>query len=190
MGKATSIEEMATSSAIGMPASLMQLPVVDIVEVGTGGGSHYTGATRLAVLPRVGPTTRALTQGPAAYGKGAFNPVITDANLVLGEVKRREVSEWGTNGCLLPRAIAKRLRSPQHKRRGIRLWDYQKIADAAMSLAVRAVSVDKGIDPHDTVMIALGGAGPLHAVAIAREIFILQGSLLPNYQVRFRRLAC
>ena len=65
-----------------------------------------------------------------------------------------------------------------------------QIADAAMSLAVRAVSVNKGVDPRDTAMIAFGGAGPLHAVAIAREIFIPQRGHSRRCRAPSRRSAC
>jgi N-methylhydantoinase A len=155
--------------ASGQP---MQLPVVDIVEIGAGGGSiawcDPTGGIH------VGPRSAGADPGPAAYGKGATDPVVTDANLVLGRIN----AERFLNGTMKldvkasERAIARTLCGPT--RLGVReaALGIVQIADAAMSLAVRAVSVKKGVDPRDTAMIAFGGAGPLHAVAIAREIFI------------------
>lgn len=150
----------------------MQLPVVDIVEVGTGGGS-IAWCDKAGGL-HVGPQSAGADPGPAAYGKGSLDPVITDANLVLGRLN----GDRFLNGAMKldvsasRRAIEDKVARPL----GISIEEAAlgivRIADSAMSLAVRAVSVDKGIDPRDTAMIAFGGAGALHAVAIAREIFI------------------
>jgi N-methylhydantoinase A len=155
--------------ASGQP---MQLPVVDIVEIGAGGGSiawvDGTGGLH------VGPKSAGADPGPACYRKGSDEPVVTDANLVLGRVN----AERFLNGAMkLDRAAAERaIESKVAGRLRLGITEAAlgivQIADAAMSLAVRAVSVKKGVDPRDTAMIAFGGAGPLHAVAIAREIFI------------------
>jgi N-methylhydantoinase A len=155
--------------ASGQP---MQIPVVDIVEIGAGGGSiawcDPTGGIH------VGPKSAGADPGPAAYGKGSTDPVVTDANLVLGRIN----AERFLNGAMkldvkaAERAIEAKVAGPT--RLGVKeaALGIVQIADAAMSLAVRAVSVKKGVDPRETAMIAFGGAGPLHAVAIAREIFI------------------
>jgi N-methylhydantoinase A len=155
--------------ASGQP---MQIPVVDIVEIGAGGGSiawcDPTGGIH------VGPTSAGADPGPAAYGKGSTEPVVTDANLVLGRIN----AERFLNGAMKldvkasERAIEQKLCGPTRLRVKEAALGIVQIADAAMSLAVRAVSVKKGVDPRETAMIAFGGAGPLHAVAIAREIFI------------------
>jgi N-methylhydantoinase A len=159
---------------IGDPASgePMQLPVVDIVEVGAGGGS-------IAWLDagggiHVGPQSAGAAPGPACYGHGGADPVVTDANLVLGRINPRRFLngamplDVGAAECAIKEKIADPLGlSVERAALGI-----VKIADAAMSLAVRAVSVTRGVDPRDTAMIAFGGGGPLHAAAIAREIFI------------------
>jgi N-methylhydantoinase A len=155
--------------ASGQP---MQLPVVDIVEVGAGGGS-------IAWLDEdkgihVGPQSAGADPGPACYGKGSRDPVVTDANLVLGRINPRRF--LGGNMTLdvaaAERAVQEKIAGPL----GLSLRDAAlgiiRIADSAMSLAVRAVSVNKGVDPRDTAMIAFGGGGPLHASAIAREIFV------------------
>ena len=151
----------------------MQLPVVDIVEVGAGGGSiawvDATGGLH------VGPRSAGADPGPACYGKGSPDPVVTDADLVLGRINPKRF----LNGNMpLERHRGKRRVSRRGSARGSGCTVAEAalgvvtIADAAMSLAVRAVSVNKGVDPRDTAMIAFGGAGPLHAVAIAREIFV------------------
>ena len=168
---APAIEEgyVIGGEASGQP---MQLPVVDIVEVGAGGGSiawcDATGGIH------VGPESAGADPGPASYGKGSPDPVVTDADLILGRIN----AERFLNGKMqLDRAAAERAAHAKIAS-ALRLsvpeaaLGIVQIADAAMSLAVRAVSVNKGVDPRQTAMIAFGGAGPLHAVAIAREIFI------------------
>jgi N-methylhydantoinase A len=159
---------------IGNPASgqPMQLPVVDIVEVGAGGGSiawvDQTGGIH------VGPKSAGADPGPACYGKGAADPVVTDADLVLGRINP---DRFLNGGMKLDIAAAKKALCDKVGRPlGLSIEEaalgIATIADSAMSLAVRAVSVNKGVDPRDTTMIAFGGAGPLHAVNVARQIFI------------------
>jgi len=150
----------------------MQLPVVDIVEVGTGGGSiawcDQSGGLH------VGPISAGADPGPACYGRGSEDPVITDADLVLGRLN----GERFLNGKMrLDRALSEEaIYQKVASKLGLGVLEAAlgivRIADSAMSLAVRAVSLNRGIDPRDTTMIAFGGAGPLHAVAIAREISI------------------
>ncbi len=159
---------------IGPPASgqPMQLPVVDIVEVGAGGGSiawvDQTGRLH------VGPKSAGADPGPACYGKGSHDPAVTDADLVLGRIN----PERFLNGSMkldvgaAREAARKKVGEPLGLSIEEAALGIATIADSAMSLAVRAVSVNKGVDPRDTVLIAFGGAGPLHAVNIARQIFI------------------
>jgi len=168
---APAIEEgyIIGGEASGQP---MQLPVVDIVEVGAGGGS-IAWCDAIGGI-HVGPQSAGADPGPAAYGKGSTDPVVTDADLILDRIN----AERFLNGAMrldvataeraMEAKIAGRLRlSVSEAALGV-----VQIADAAMSLAVRAVSINKGVDPRQSAIIAFGGAGPLHAVAIAREIFI------------------
>jgi N-methylhydantoinase A len=149
----------------------MQLPVVDIVEVGAGGGS-------LAWCDEggglhVGPVSAGAEPGPACYGRGGAAPAVTDADLVLG---RLNAQRFLGGNMRLDRALAEAAVGKVGNRLGLGAVDaalgIATIADNAMALAVRAVSVNRGIDPRDTALIAFGGAGPLHALAIAREISI------------------
>jgi N-methylhydantoinase A len=156
-------------AASGQP---MQLPVVDIVEVGAGGGS-------IAWLDadggiHVGPQSAGADPGPACYGKGNPDPVVTDANLVLGRInpKRFLNGNMTLDAAASSRAIKEKIADPLGLSVADAALGIVRIADSAMSLAVRAVSVNKGVDPRDTAMIAFGGGGPLHACAIAREIFV------------------
>jgi N-methylhydantoinase A len=168
---APAIEEgyVIGGAASGQP---MQLPVVDIVEVGAGGGSiawcDATGGLH------VGPHSAGADPGPASYGKGSSEPVVTDADLLLGRIN----AERFLNGAMrldcdaAERALAAKVATPLRLSVPEAALGIVQIADAAMSLAVRAVSINKGVDPRQSAIIAFGGAGPLHAVAIAREIFI------------------
>jgi N-methylhydantoinase A len=159
---------------IGTPASgqPMQLPVVDIVEVGAGGGS-IAWVDRTGGL-HVGPTSAGADPGPACYGKGSRDPVVTDADLVLGRINPDRFLGGGMklDVAAAREAVREKVGGPLGLSIEGAALGVATIADSAMSLAVRAVSVNKGVDPRGTTMIAFGGAGPLHAVNIARQIFI------------------
>jgi N-methylhydantoinase A len=165
------IEEgyMIGGTASGQP---MQLPVVDIVEVGAGGGSIAWVDPNGGI--HVGPQSAGADPGPACYGKGNPNPVVTDANLVLGRInpKRFLDGSMRLDVTAAERAIQQKIAEPLRLSVRDAALGIVRIADSAMSLAVRAVSVNKGVDPRDTAIVAFGGGGPLHAAAIAREIFV------------------
>jgi N-methylhydantoinase A len=182
MGGTTAKTSLITNGApiieegyvIGDPASgqPMQLPVVDIVEVGAGGGSIAWVDPDGGI--HVGPQSAGADPGPACYGKGNLRPVVTDANLVLGRINPGRF----LNGAMpldvvaAERAIKQTIADPLKLSVRDAALGIVRIADAAMSLAVRAVSVNKGVDPRDTALIVFGGGGPLHASSIAREIFV------------------
>jgi N-methylhydantoinase A len=151
----------------------MQLPVVDIVEVGAGGGS-IAWCDQLGGL-HVGPASAGADPGPACYGRGGEQPTVTDADLVLG---RLNDTRFLGGHMQLDRTRAEATLAALGRNIGLdataTAHGIATIVDNAMSLAVRAVSVKRGIDPRETTLIAFGGAGPLHAVAIAREISIPQ----------------
>jgi N-methylhydantoinase A len=155
--------------ATGQP---MQLPVVAIVEVGAGGGS-VAWRDKAGGL-HVGPHSAGAVPGPVCYGRGGVEPTVTDANLVLGRLNAGRFLDGGMALDLdgAKQAIASHVGdsiglSTQEAAMGV-----VRIADSAMALAVRAVSVRKGVDPRDTAMIAFGGAGPVHAAALCKEIYI------------------
>jgi N-methylhydantoinase A len=146
-------------------------PAVDLVEIGTGGGSiaWIDGGGRL----RVGPRSAGADPGPACYGKQSEIATITDANLVLGRLNPDYF--LGGEMRLDAEASHKAIRrlaaqiglDPVQTAAGI-----IQIADTAMSHALRVVSVQRGYDPADFKLVAFGGAGPLHAVALAAEVGI------------------
>jgi N-methylhydantoinase A len=166
--------------ASGQP---MMLPVVDTVEVGSGGGS-IAKVDRGGSL-KVGPVSAGADPGPACYGKGGTEPTVTDANLVLG---RLDPAEFLGGEMPLHREAAR-----QAVRRVAEPLDLPvveaalaivKIAVMNMSLAVRQVSIERGYDPRDFAMVAFGGAGPLHAIEVARSLHI-PIVIIPNFPGQF-----
>lgn len=150
----------------------MMLPVVDIVEVGTGGGSiaWLDAAGGL----KVGPLSAGSDPGPVCYGNGGEDVTVTDANLLLGRLDPDNFlgGEMKLDLADSRRAMKTHIADPLGLTEQEAALGVLKIADAKMSLAVREVSVAKGYDPRDFALVASGGAGPLHAVAIARELSI------------------
>jgi N-methylhydantoinase A len=166
--------------ATGQP---MMLPVVDTVEVGSGGGSiaYIDGSGSL----KVGPRSAGAEPGPACYGKGGTQPTVTDANLILGRLDpdqflggEMKLDVEAARAAI--RSIAEPLKLTETKA----ALAIVNIAVLKMSLAVRQVSVERGYDPRDFVMIAFGGAGPLHAVEVARSLHIPK-VIVPNYPGQF-----
>ncbi len=155
--------------ASGLP---VMYPVIDIVEVGAGGGS-IAWIDEIGAL-KVGPRSAGGHPGPVCYGLGGEAPTVTDANLILGRLgsDRFLGGEMRLDTNAARAAIQKNIAgplgvSPEEAALGI-----IKIAVAEMSLAVQSVSIGRGHDPRDFAMVAFGGAGPLHAAEIARELNI------------------
>jgi N-methylhydantoinase A len=153
----------------GLP---MMLPVVDIVEVGNGGGSiaWIDAAGGL----KVGPRSAGAAPGPACYGKGGEEPTVTDANLIAGRI---DPEYFLGSGIRLQRdraavAISEKIAKPLGLSLEEAALGILTIANFNMSLSVRAVSVEKGYDPRDCVLVPSGGGGALHAMAIARELSV------------------
>jgi N-methylhydantoinase A len=157
------------SIAYGLP---IHLPMVDVRTVGAGGGS-IAGLDRAGML-RVGPESAGSQPGPICYGRGGTRPTITDANIVLGRLdpERLLAVRDPVPVARIRDAFARDIGDPlglsveQAAEAAIRL------ANVHMTGAIRMVSLSKGHDPRDFVLFAFGGAGPLHAVALAREIGI------------------
>jgi len=150
----------------------VRTPVIDLVEVGAGGGSEAWIDAGGAL--RVGPRSAGARPGPACYGLGGATPTITDANLVLGRINPSFFlgGEMALDTDAARRAIAERVATalaldPLAAASGV-----VEIANAHMIGAMRLVSVQRGYDPRDFVPVAFGGAGPLHANALARELGI------------------
>jgi N-methylhydantoinase A len=147
-------------------------PVVDIVEVGAGGGS-IAWIDEVGAL-KVGPRSAGGHPGPVCYGQGGEEPTVTDANVVLGRLvaDRFLGGEMPLDVAAAREAIRKRIADPLGLTVEEAALGIVRIAIAEMSLAVRSVSVGRGYDPRDFAMVAFGGAGPLHTAEIARELHI------------------
>jgi len=150
----------------------VRTPVIDLVEVGAGGGSEAWIDAGGAL--RVGPRSAGARPGPACYGLGGATPTITDANLVLGRLDPAFFlgGEMTLDADAARRAIALRVAAPLGLDPLAAASGIVEIANAHMIGAMRLVSVQRGYDPRDFVLVAFGGAGPLHANALARELGI------------------
>jgi N-methylhydantoinase A len=166
-------EALTTGTALigGYDQALpVQIAMMDIFEVGTGGGS--IARIEDAGL-RVGPQSAGAAPGPACYGLGGSEPTVTDANLVLGRLApdRFLGGEMQLDLASAKRAIG-RLAKALHLDETATADGILRIATTAMSYAVKGVTTERGLDAGQFTLVAYGGAGPLHAVAVAREIGI------------------
>jgi N-methylhydantoinase A/oxoprolinase/acetone carboxylase beta subunit len=142
--------------------------MVDIHTVGAGGGS--IGWIDAGGALRVGPRSAGADPGPACYGRGGTEPTVTDANLVLGHLDKDAPL---AGGVALDVEAAERaletlgMADVEEAARGI-----VRVANAEMVRALRVMTVERGVDPRDFALLAFGGAGGLHAAAIADELGI------------------
>ncbi len=166
-------EALTTGAALvgGYERALpVQIPMIDIFEVGTGGGSiayiDEGGALH------VGPVSAGAEPGPACYGRGGQEPTVTDANVVLGRLDpdRFLGGEMALDVPAAKAVIAEKVGKPLGLDTVQAAAGILRIASTTMSYAVKGVTTERGLDAAAFPMIAYGGAGPLHAVAIAREI--------------------
>ena len=158
----------------------VRTPVIDLVEVGAGGGSEAWIDAGGAL--RVGPRSAGARPGPACYGRGGATPTITDANLALGRLNPAFFlgGEMTLDAAAAHRAIADRVAAPLRLDPLAAAAGIVEIANAHMIGAMRLVSVQRGYDPRQFVLVAFGGAGPLHANALARELGIPTVLVPPN----------
>lgn len=150
------IPEPAPSRVIaGYP---IRLPALDVHTIGAGGGSIARVDPGGALV--VGPESAGADPGPAAYGHGGTRPTVTDADLVAGRIPHAH--PFPGLGHLDVGAARRALDDA-----GVTAEGVITVVDAAMEEAVRAVTVARGVDPRDLALVAFGGAGPLHACAVA-----------------------
>jgi N-methylhydantoinase A len=155
--------------AEGLP---VRVPVLDITEIGTGGGS-------LAWLDEanglhVGPRSAGADPGPACYGAGGSRPTVTDAHVVLGHLSPTRFLDgrMALDVDAAHRAIREHVAEPLGLDVATAAQGILAIANAAMANAVRAVTTERGLDPRDFTLVAAGGAGPMHVVDVAVELGI------------------
>jgi N-methylhydantoinase A len=153
--------------ASGLP---IQMPMIDIQEVGAGGGSIARVETGGGL--RVGPDSAGAEPGPVCYGLGGSEPTITDANLVLGRLgaDRFLGGEMRLDLAAAEGAIRERVAGRLGLDVTAAAEGILRIATTKMSHVVRWVTTERGLDAADFALVAYGGAGPLHAAMIAREL--------------------
>jgi N-methylhydantoinase A len=150
--------------------------VIDIVEVGSGGGSiaWLDSQKRL----HVGPQSAGSTPGPVSYGRGGTEPTVTDANLVLGRLNPGNFlgGEMKLDMSAAQKSVAEKIATPLgYAGEGgtVQMADgIISIATVIMAGAIRKVSVEHGLDPRDFILFSYGGGGPLHSSALAHELSI------------------
>ncbi len=146
----------------------MKVPVIDISEVGAGGGS-IVWIDRGGSI-QVGPRSAGAVPGPACYGLGGTEATVTDANVVLGYLN----PEYLAGGSVLIQAdrsataVAEQLAQPLSISVLEAAWAAHVVANARMIGAIKAISTQRGRDPRDFTLIAFGGSGPVHAAGLAR----------------------
>jgi N-methylhydantoinase A len=148
---------------------IIQLPMVDVHTVGAGGGSigwrDHGGALR------VGPHSAGAEPGPACYGRGGSEPTVTDANLVLGYLDATSTLAGGVD---LDVGAARTAIEGLGSQLGLDATETAegilRVTNQEMVRALRVVTVDRGIDPRDFALMPFGGAGPMHAAALAEEL--------------------
>ncbi len=147
----------------------VKTPAIDLAEVGAGGGSIAWVDTAGAL--RVGPRSAGSSPGPACYGVGGSAPTVTDANLVLGYLSPGSFTAFPLSAELAEKALD-RVAGPLGVSREAAAHAVHEIVCAAMGSAVHVVTVQRGIDPRGFVMVAFGGAGPMHAARVAERFGI------------------
>ena len=153
---------------------LLRIPVIDISEVGAGGGS--IAALDAGGSLRVGPHSAGAVPGPACYGQGNERPTVTDANLLLGYISNTSLA-GGTlqvNPGLAETAVRGHVAEPARLSLLDAAHGIHVVANSNMVRAIKSVSVERGRDPAEFVMMAFGGAGPIHAAGVARTLGIRQ----------------
>ena len=150
----------------------IHVPMVDVHTIGAGGGS--IASVDASGMLRVGPESAGAMPGPICYGRGGERPTITDANLVLGRLDPGRL--LSVNNPVSIDALRAAMSSHVGERLGLDATAAAaailRVANDKMAGAVRMVSLSRGHDPRDFALFAFGGAGPLHATALARELGI------------------
>jgi N-methylhydantoinase A/oxoprolinase/acetone carboxylase beta subunit len=155
----------------GMPISI---PVIDMVEIGAGGGSiaHIDSLRQI----RVGPESAGSEPGPACYGRGGTRPAVTDADLVLGRLDPADFA-GGSIPLLADRsaaALVANVGQPLGMDAAAAAFGVCEVVDETMANAARVHAVENGEDPADYTMIAFGGAAPLHAARLCEKLGIVR----------------
>ncbi|HKV56232.1 MAG TPA: hydantoinase/oxoprolinase family protein [Candidatus Binataceae bacterium] len=166
---------------------VVRVPAIDIVEAGAGGGSiawiDDSGALR------VGPRSAGAEPGPVCYGHGGTAPTVTDANVVLGYMNPSAIagSKLAIDRAAAYEVIAQQLAAPLELDPLQVAYGITQVANSAMTRVLRAVTTERGRDPREFTLLAFGGAGPIHAAALAENIGIAK-LIVPLYPGLFSAL--
>ena len=148
----------------------VRVPMVDVNAIGSGGGSiaWLDGAKGL----RVGPHSAAAEPGPACYSRGGAEPTVTDASLILGYLDPDNFLGGGLplDPALARQVIDEKIATPLGMTVEQAALGIHRVINAQMAEGMRLVSIRQGFDPRDFALVALGGAGPMHAVALAEDL--------------------
>ena len=161
-------------SGTGFP---VKIPVVDLAEVGAGGGSIAW--VDVGGSLHIGPQSAGSLPGPACYGRGGTEPTVTDANLVLGYLDPSGLADdvtldRGASVAAIESAVATPLSLSVEEA----AWAIHDLVNANMAAAIHVVTVQRGVDPRAFALIAFGGAGPLHAASLA-DAFGIETVVVP-----------
>ena len=153
----------------GLP---IKVPMIDIITIGAGGGSIAWIDEGNAL--RVGPQSAGASPGPACYKKGGNEPTVTDANLILGRLNPNYFlgGEMQVYPDLATKIMKEKIAEPLNLSIERAAEGIIRVINASMVRGIRRVSVERGFDPRNFVLECFGGAGPLHAVELARELKI------------------
>lgn len=148
----------------------IRVPVIDLAEVSAGGGS-IAWVDRAGAL-RVGPASAGATPGPVCYQRGGTEPTVTDCNLLLGYLDQKSLlgGDLEISVDAAEQAIAEKIAKPLGVDTRSAAAAVIDVVNHSMAEALKIVSVQRGYDPREFILAAFGGAGPLHAVALADEL--------------------
>ena len=149
----------------------IQLPMLDIATIGCGGGSIANVSPYGSLT--VGPSSAGSVPGPVCYGKGGTSPTVTDANIVLGRINTQIAG--GTlplDAAAAAKSVQEKIAAPLNMELHTAANGILSIANNTMVGAIRNVSVERGHDPREFALVAYGGAGPMHAIDVAKLLGI------------------
>jgi len=174
------VPDVSTEAVLEGQPILMS--VVNIHTIGAGGGSvAWIEAGGL----RVGPRSAGANPGPACYGRGGTEPTVTDANLVLGRVA---AENFAGGQMQLDIDASRRALATVGEQLGLSVEEVAEgicdVANSQMAQAIRTITVSRGIEPRDFALVAFGGAGPMHAVFLAKELGIAE-TVVPRFPGAF-----
>ena len=165
--------EPAVSNEIEIEYAMpIHVPMVDVRTIGAGGGS--IAKVNAGNLLEVGPQSAGADPGPIFYGRGGKKPTISDANLLLGRLSPKKLNAVKTSVSIddIKKTFKQQLGDFLELDATGSAEAVIRVANTKMAGAVRMVSLSLGVDPRDFILFAFGGAGPLHATALARELGI------------------